>query len=143
VTGPSFRVLEIGTGTGYSAAVLSLLARDIYSLEPNPERADSANARVTALGYDGIVVRCAAGELSWAAYGPYDAILAGASAPTIRPALLEQLAEGGRLVMPIGDAHHQRLVCATMASDATISTRSMPVAPLSAASWTAASAANG
>jgi len=139
---PWHRVLEIGTGAGYSAAVLSLLVRNVYSLEPSPDRADSASARLTALGYDGIAVRCAMGEMGWPDYAPYDAILVGASAPTIPPALLEQLAEGGRLVMPIGDAHHQRLVCATMTGEATISTTSMPVAPIPAASWATASAAS-
>ena len=119
---PWHRVLEIGTGSGYSTAVLSRLVREVYSIERIPELAESARARLAALGDDGIVVRCADGAMGWPTQAPYDAIFVGASAPSIPPALLEQLAEGGRLVMPVGDAHRQRLVCVAKTGGAATST---------------------
>ena len=123
---PWHRVLAIGTGSGYLAAVLSLLVQDVFAIEPSPERADAAYARLTALGYHGILVRCTDEAGGWPRFAPYDAILAGASAPTIPAALLEQLADAGRLVISVGDAGCQRPACVVKAGAVT-STSLAPV----------------
>ena len=103
------RVLEIGAGCGYQAAVLSLLAREVYTVEFLPDLAQSAADRLERLGYTNVHVRCADGTLGWPEYAPYDAILIAAAAPRIPEPLLEQLAENGRLVAPVGDDFHQEL----------------------------------
>jgi protein-L-isoaspartate(D-aspartate) O-methyltransferase len=104
------RVLEIGTGTGYSAAVLSRIAGEVYTIERIPDLAETARARLVALGYPNVTVKCADGSLGWPEHAPYDAIVVTAASPTVPPTLLDQLAIGGRLVMPTGSAHLQRLV---------------------------------
>jgi protein-L-isoaspartate(D-aspartate) O-methyltransferase len=103
------RVLEIGTGCGYQAAVLSLLAREVYTVEYLPELAQSAADRLEGLGYANVHVRCGDGTLGWPEYSPYEAILIAAAAPRIPEPLLEQLTEGGRLVAPIGNDLEQEL----------------------------------
>jgi protein-L-isoaspartate(D-aspartate) O-methyltransferase len=94
-------VLEIGTGSGYQAAVLSRLARRVYSIEILPRLAETARARVAALGYDNVAVITGDGNYGWAPGSPYDAIIVTAAAPHVPQALLDQLAEGGRLVAPV------------------------------------------
>lgn len=103
------RVLEIGTGCGYQAAVLSLLAREVYTVEYLPELAQSAADRLEGLGYTNVHVRCGDGALGWPEYSPYEAILIAAAAPRIPEPLLEQLTEDGRLVAPIGNDLEQEL----------------------------------
>lgn len=110
---PDDNVLEIGTGTGYTAAVLSQLVPHVDSVERIPELADAARERLALLDYDGIDVHVADGALGWARHAPYDAILVCASTRTVPPALLEQLAPGGRLVLPIGYLDQQQLVVFT------------------------------
>jgi protein-L-isoaspartate(D-aspartate) O-methyltransferase len=107
---PNDRVLEIGTGSGYAAAVLSVIAAEVYTIERLQELAESARRRLAELGYSNVHVRYGDGSLGWSAHAPYDAIIATASGPDVPTALLEQLAIGGRLVMPIGKLDHQRLV---------------------------------
>jgi protein-L-isoaspartate(D-aspartate) O-methyltransferase len=104
------RVLEIGTGSGYAAAVLSSLAREVVTVERIPELALSAAARLARLGYDNVHVHQGDGTLGWPINAPYEAICVAAGAPRPPQALLEQLAIGGRLVIPHGDAENQRLV---------------------------------
>ena len=104
------RVLEIGTGSGYAAAVLATIAAEIYTIERIQNLAESARKRLAALGYSNVHVRYGDGSLGWPAHAPYDAIIVTASGPDVPTALLEQLAVGGRLVMPIGKLEHQRLV---------------------------------
>jgi protein-L-isoaspartate(D-aspartate) O-methyltransferase len=99
---PGDRVLEIGTGSGYSAAILSLLAAEVVSIERDPDLATSAADRLRKLGYDNVEVHCGDGTLGWPELAPYDAIVVTAGGPKVPPALLEQLAIGGRLVIPIG-----------------------------------------
>ena len=99
---PDHTVLEIGTGSGYQAAVLSHLATRIYSVERIQELADSARKRLQRLGYNNVEVRCADGSLGWPENGPYDGIVVTAGAPQIPQALLSQLKTGGRLVIPVG-----------------------------------------
>ncbi len=108
-------LLEIGTGSGYTAAVLSQLVAHVYTVERDPTLASTAQARLGALGYDGIDVTCRDGTLGWIEHAPYDAIIVAAGGPAVPPALVDQLAVGGRLVMPVGsrDAQVLRLVIKT------------------------------
>jgi protein-L-isoaspartate(D-aspartate) O-methyltransferase len=99
---PGDRVLEIGTGSGYAAAVLSRIAAMVYTVERLGRLADKARERLTELGYSNIVVHAGDGTLGWPEHAPYDAIVVTAGAPKLPEPLLEQLAPGGRLVIPIG-----------------------------------------
>ena len=108
LAGPE-RVLEIGTGCGYQAAILGLLAREVYSVEFLSDLAQSAADRLESLGYANVHVRCADGTLGWLEYAPYDAILIAAAAPRIPEPLLQQLGENGRLVAPVGDDGEQEI----------------------------------
>jgi protein-L-isoaspartate(D-aspartate) O-methyltransferase len=111
---PGDRVLEIGTGSGYGAAVLSKLAGEVFTVERIEALAESAKDRLAALGYDTVHVRCGDGTLGWPEHAPYDAIVVTAGGPTVPPALLHQLERGGRLVMPLGSSQRvQRLVRVT------------------------------
>lgn len=103
-------VLEIGTGSGYQAAVLSLLARRVVSVERVPELAESAARRLCDLGYANVEVHPADDVLGWPEGGPYDAIIVTAASPEVPRELLEQLVEGGRLVIPVGARDVQELV---------------------------------
>jgi protein-L-isoaspartate(D-aspartate) O-methyltransferase len=103
------RVLEIGTGSGYQTAVLALLAREVYSLERLPALATRAAQRLRELGCGNVSLRVDAG-LAWPDAAPFDAILASAAAPEVPGRLLEQLADGGRLVLPIGRGSRQTLL---------------------------------
>jgi len=114
--GPHDRVLEIGTGSGYSAAVLSELAAHVDAVERLPALAASAAERLAILGYRSIDVHCGDGSLGWPAGAPYDAIVVTACSHQVPSALLGQLAPGGRLIMPVGDEHRQHLVRVRRAS---------------------------
>ncbi len=105
----SEQVLEIGTGFGYQAAVLSLLAREVYTVELLPELAQEASERLSRLGFRNAHVHCGDGTLGWQEFSPYDAILVAAAAPAVPGPLLQQLAEGGRLIAPVGDELDQEL----------------------------------
>lgn len=106
---PGDRVLEIGTGCGYHAAVLSRLAKEVFTIERRPELASSASARLTRLGYSNAHVHCGDGTLGLPEFAPFDAILVAAAAPAVPKPLLAQLAEGGRIILPVGGAEHQEL----------------------------------
>ena len=95
-------VLEIGTGSGYQAAVLSRLVRQVYSTEIIKDLADAAQKRLRELNYSNVAVRHSDGHLGWPEQAPYDGILVTAATPTVPEALLDQLREGGRLVIPVG-----------------------------------------
>ncbi len=99
---PHHHVLEIGTGSGYAAAVLSRIAAEVYTVERHEELARAAERRLRALGYANVHVRHGDGTLGWAEHAPYDAIVVAAGGPDVPKSLLEQLAVGGRLVIPIG-----------------------------------------
>jgi protein-L-isoaspartate(D-aspartate) O-methyltransferase len=114
---PGDRVLEIGTGSGYAAAVLAELADRVYTVERHAELARTAQARLAALGYDNIEVLCGDGTRGWPEHAPYQAIAVAAGGPEAPPALLEQLAVGGRLVIPVGPQRIQRLVRITRLSE--------------------------
>ncbi len=106
---PGERVLEIGTGCGYQAAVLSRLAKEVFTIERRPELASSASAKLARLGYSNAHVHCGDGTLGLPELAPFDAILVAAAAPAVPKPLLAQLAEGGRIILPVGDAEHQEL----------------------------------
>jgi protein-L-isoaspartate(D-aspartate) O-methyltransferase len=104
------RVLEVGTGSGYQAALLSLLARDVVTVERVAPLAESAEQRLERLGYANVEVHVATEQLGWPEGAPYDAILVTAAAPEVPLPLLNQLAMGGRLVIPVGSRDLQELV---------------------------------
>lgn len=110
---PSDRLLEIGTGSGYAAAVYAELVAEVFTVERYAQLAESAREKLAELGLRNVAVRCADGTLGWPEHAPYQAISVAAAGPQVPPALLEQLALGGRLVMPVGqvgDLEVQRLV---------------------------------
>jgi len=104
------RVLEIGTGSGYQAAILSRLAPEIYSIESIPSLHDHARLILDTLGVRNVHLRCGDGSVGWPEKAPFDAILVTAAMPGVARPLLEQLSPGGRLVAPIGEEELQTLV---------------------------------
>jgi protein-L-isoaspartate(D-aspartate) O-methyltransferase len=103
------KVLEIGTGSGYQAAILAELAGRVFSVERYPNLAYRANQTLQKLGYKNVIVRVADGTLGWQDEAPFDAIIVTAGAPNIPQPLVDQLAMGGRLVVPVGDRLSQEL----------------------------------
>lgn len=97
------RVLEIGTGSGYQAAILSILAKEVYTIEIIPSLAESAKERLKKLGYNNVWVKCGDGYLGWPEKAPFDGIIITCAPPRLPKPLKEQLAEGGRIVAPIGE----------------------------------------
>jgi len=107
---PGNKALEVGTGSGYQAAILAYLGARVYTVERNAVLAKSARERLARLGYDGVKVIEGDGSEGYPPAAPYDVILVTAAAPLVPPALLEQLAEQGRLVIPVGDLRQQDLL---------------------------------
>jgi len=107
---PTHSVLEIGTGSGYHTSVLALLAGRVYSLERVPELAKGALERIRQLGFDNVKIQIFDGTVGWSDVGPFDRILVLAAAPKAPPPLLDQLKDGGRLVIPEGGRKQQQLV---------------------------------
>jgi protein-L-isoaspartate(D-aspartate) O-methyltransferase len=103
------KVLEVGTGSGYQTAVLSRLARRVCSIERLPGLATRARAVLEGLGYTNVWVRVGNGTLGWPDEAPFDRIIVAAGGPAVPPPLFEQLGEGGRMVLPLGDADGQTL----------------------------------
>lgn len=106
---PGDRVLEVGAGSGYAAAVIGQIADRIFAVERHESLADLAQKRMAALHYDNVVITVGDGTLGLPEEAPFDAILVAAAGPDVPPALKEQLVIGGHLVMPVGDPGHQRL----------------------------------
>lgn len=114
------RVLEIGTGSGFQTALLATLCRQVFSIERVPELAAAARARIEALGFDNVAVRAGDGTYGWRRYAPYDAILVGAGARETPGPLVEQLAIGGQLLIPLGEAEAQKLHRIVRKEDGTV-----------------------
>jgi protein-L-isoaspartate(D-aspartate) O-methyltransferase len=111
---PEDKVLEIGTGSGYQAAVLAELAKEVYSIEIIDELARTAQERLRQLGYTNVWVKNGDGFYGWKEYAPYDAIIVTCAAPSIPEHLVEQLTEGGRMILPLGgEPFHQSLTVLT------------------------------
>jgi len=106
---PGAKVLEIGTGSGYQAAILDHLGAKVYTVERNFDLAEVARARLARLGYRGVEVIWGDGSQGHPAAAPYDVILVTAAAPQVPPTFKSQLADGGRLIIPVGDLQHQDL----------------------------------
>lgn len=107
---PGDRVLEIGTGSGYQAAVLSALVDEVYSIEIIEELGLAAKDRLAELGYTDVEVRVGDGYKGWPEKAPFDAIIVTAAPETVPQALVEQLAEGGRMVLPVGSFHQELIL---------------------------------
>ncbi|WP_114946311.1 protein-L-isoaspartate(D-aspartate) O-methyltransferase [Microvirga calopogonii] len=122
---PHEAVLEIGTGLGYQAAVLAELARQVWSVEMVEEFASHAEAHLSQLGYGNVAVRVGDGTRGWLEHAPFDKILVTAAAEVPPPALLDQLAPGGRMVLPLGPEEIQQLTVIDKADDGRIRTRSV------------------
>jgi len=103
------RILEVGTGSGYQAAVLGQMAAEVHTIEVIPELAAQAARTLTGLGYTNVHVHAGDGSLGWPQAEPYDGILVAAAAPSAPQPLLDQLADGGRLVIPVGSRGYQQL----------------------------------
>jgi protein-L-isoaspartate(D-aspartate) O-methyltransferase len=104
------RVLDVGTGSGYQAALLGMLAREVYTVEIIPELCSRARMAIARLGFNNVHVELGDGSRGLPRHQPYDAIICAAAAPEIPRALLDQLADGGRLVMPVGEGAVQSLL---------------------------------
>ena len=107
---PTSRVLEVGTGSGYQAAVLAHLSGEVFTIEWHPKLMNQAAARIAALGLTNVVFRCTDGSLGWPERAPFDAIIVTAGAPAVPEPLCRQLAPAGRLVVPTGPPGDQTLI---------------------------------
>lgn len=103
------KILEIGTGSGFQAAVLAQFSRRVYTIERNRELGDASRKRLRDMGYENIVFKIGDGSRGWTQHAPFDRIIVTAGAPVLPPSLLEQLAEGGIMVVPAGNKFHQDL----------------------------------
>jgi protein-L-isoaspartate(D-aspartate) O-methyltransferase len=119
---PGDVVLEVGAGSGYAAAVFSRIVRRVVAVERLAELADRARAILAELGYDNVEIVEGDGSTGWPAAAPFDAICVSAAAPAVPPALVEQLAAGGRLVVPVGGHDWQTLLRVTKRGDGTTRT---------------------
>ena len=123
---PGEKVLEIGTGSGYQAAVLAEITDSVWSVEIIPELAARARARLGRLGYDEVVTRHGDGYFGWSEHAPYDAIVVTAAPTHIPPPLVEQLAPGGRMVIPVGPPFRtQQLMLVRKEEDGTVRKRAV------------------
>jgi protein-L-isoaspartate(D-aspartate) O-methyltransferase len=107
---PAHTVLEIGTGSGYQAAILATIVKQVYSVEIVPDLAETARRALAAAGYTNVEVRSGNGYLGWRDHAPFDRIIVTAAPPEIPESLVEQLAEGGVMVVPVGTANQEIVV---------------------------------
>lgn len=123
---PDAKVLEVGTGSGYQAAVLAEIAREVYSIEIVPELATTSQALLSRLGYDNVHVRQGDGYRGWPEHAPFDGIIVTAAPDHVPPALVEQLADGARLVIPVGE-YTQAMTIVTKEADGSTVDLTLPV----------------
>jgi protein-L-isoaspartate(D-aspartate) O-methyltransferase len=120
------RALEVGAGSGYAAAILSRLAHAVFAIERDPALAREARRRLAAIGAANVELVAGDGNLGWPERAPFDVILVSAAAPRVPPALVEQLADGGRLVLPVRGAHgDQTLLRIERRADGGLDTRDL------------------
>jgi protein-L-isoaspartate(D-aspartate) O-methyltransferase len=117
------RVLEVGTGSGYQTAILAELAAEVFTVERIPRLAEEARRRLEALGVENVRFRCGDGTAGWPEEAPFDRIIVTAAAPRLVEPLLDQLAPGGRLVIPVGGRYFQTLQLVEKDRDGTVRTR--------------------
>jgi len=120
------RVLEIGTGSGYQAAILGEIAKEVYTIELIQPLAKAAEERLKSLGYENVMVKQGDGYEGWTEHAPFDAIVVTASPPKIPEKLIAQLVEGGRMILPVGK-HHQELILVKKSNGKTLTQRLFPV----------------
>ena len=120
------KFLEIGTGSGYQAAILSQLAKEVYSIEIIPALAQSARALLRKLGYKNVHVKAGNGYAGWVEHAPFDAIVVTAAPDHIPPALVDQLAVNGKMVIPVGSGYQEMMVI-TKTSSGVVKKRTIPV----------------
>lgn len=122
---PQDRVLEIGSGSGYQTALLAEMAGTVFAVERYPTLAAAAQNVLERLGYTNVTMITGDGSLGLPEHAPFDVIIVAAAAPRVPPALLEQLAPGGRMVIPVGDAQQQVLQLACKHSDGNVTVRTL------------------
>ncbi len=119
---PGDKALEIGAGSGYQAAILAEMGAEVYAVEINPQLAEEARERLARLGYRNVEVLAGDASEGLASHAPYDVVIMSAAAPSVSPVLVGQLAEGARLVAPVGNRRYQELLLVSK-HDGQISTR--------------------
>ena len=120
------RVLEIGTGSGYQAAILAELCEKVYTVERIKALADKARSTLDSLGYHTVAIKVYDGTYGWKEMAPYDAVMVTAGAPNVPDPLVEQLKEGGRMVIPIGERYGQRLITVVKTAEGAFTQKSIP-----------------
>ncbi len=125
---PEYKVLEIGTGSGYQAAVLAEIVKEVFTIEIIPELGNASAARLKKLGYYNVNVKIRDGYYGWPEHGPYDAIIVTAATEFVPPPLIEQLKEGGKIIIPIGSPFMNQMLMLIEKKGKKITTKSlMPV----------------
>lgn len=121
------KVLEVGTGSGYQAAVLGELAKEVYTIEIIPELAERARRTLRGLGYSNVYVKAGNGYEGWAEHAPYDAIIVTAAPDRVPRSLIDQLAPNGRMVVPVGGGYRQELTVIRRTRDGLVEESMLPV----------------
>ncbi len=122
---PEYKVLEIGTGSGYQAAVLAEIIKEVYTIEIIPELGNAAATKLKKLGYHNVNVKISDGYFGWKEHGPYDAIIVTAAAEFVPPPLIEQLKDGGKIVIPIGSPFMNQMLMLVEKKGKKITTKSL------------------
>ena len=126
---PPFKVLEIGTGSGYQAAILAEIVKEVYTIEIVPELGNAGAARLKNLGYHNVQVKVDDGYNGWKEHAPYDAIVVTAAAEYVPPPLIEQLKDGGKMIIPVGSPFMTQMLMLVEKKGSKITTKSLlPVA---------------